>query len=383
MIITSSCIGMDSRRTYTSVSMDAYSRYKRVDTMSAKDFMDSMNSAFQDVHEDNKEKKYDKSTESEADTLSGNTENSLDYLKGKFNEISTSKLATKNKLEEDLKSTIRYMLLNFLLMLIIGKNGGGDMEDIMARVFGNKESSDGALDGFGQSIELYKVSEIESFEHYKGEYEETNFTAKGIVKTSDGRELDFNIDLTMSRSFEEYTKDQGVYETLRMKLVDPLIINYDTGAANISDQKFYFDLDTDGVMDEISMLNAGSGFLALDINEDGKINDGSELFGTKSGDGFKDLSRYDKDGNGWIDEADEIFDKLTILCFDKDGSMTQYKLKEKGVGAIYLGSKETEFDVRDQENRLDAKIRKTGIFMYENGGVGTIQHADLSVEMGA
>ena len=41
---------------------------------------------------------------------------------------------------------------------------------------------------------------------------------------------------------------------------------------------------------------------ALDINEDGKINDGKELFGTASGNGFGDLAAYDQDNNGWIDE---------------------------------------------------------------------------------
>ena len=44
------------------------------------------------------------------------------------------------------------------------------------------------------------------------------------------------------------------------------------------------------------MLN-GSGYLALDKNGDGTINDGSELFGTRNGDGFADLAQYDEDGN--------------------------------------------------------------------------------------
>ena len=54
--------------------------------------------------------------------------------------------------------------------------------------------------------------------------------------------------------------------------------------ADVRDQTFKFDLDADGREDEISMLGKGSGFLALDKNGNGKIDDGSELFGTKSGD---------------------------------------------------------------------------------------------------
>ena len=65
--------------------------------------------------------------------------------------------------------------------------------------------------------------------------------------------------------------------------------------AEVSDQTFYFDLDADGKEEEISVLN-GSGYLALDKNGDGTINDGSELFGTRNGDGFADLAQYDEDG---------------------------------------------------------------------------------------
>ena len=87
----------------------------------------------------------------------------------------------------------------------------------------------------------------------------------------------------------------------------------------LSDQTFYFDLDADGEEEEISMLK-GSGYLALDKNEDGIINDGSELFGTGNGDGFADLARYDEDGNGWIDENDSIWSKLKIWCKDENGN---------------------------------------------------------------
>lgn len=383
MIITGSSIGMDSARVYTSVSTDAYSRSKSVTVASARDFMDSLNLAYDGMQNKTDSVEERKEKEGEEDSLSEETGNSLDYLKGKFNEISTSKLAATSKIEEDLKSAIRYMLLNFLLMLIIGKNGGTDKDSLINDVLGLNGSENGTFGGLGNSIEFKKVSETVTLEHYEAEYEETTFSAKGMVKTSDGRELDFNIDVSMSRSFEQYVRDQGVYETLELRLCDPLVLNFDTPAVNISDQKFHFDLDSDGTEDEMSMLGAGSGFLALDLNGDGIINDGSELFGTKSGDGFRDLAKYDKDGNGWIDEADEIFDKLSIMCFDEDGSAVQYKLKDKNIGAICLSNKESEFSVTNQANMLNAQVRKTGIFLYETGGVGTIQHVDLAVELGA
>ena len=121
-------------------------------------------------------------------------------------------------------------------------------------------------------------------------------------------------------------------------------------------------------------------FLSLDKNEDGIINDGSELFGTKSGDGFRDLSEYDDDKNGWIDENDAIFSKLKIWTKDKDGKDYLLDLKQADVGAIYLGNTDTQFSIKNDEHKLNAEIKKTGIYLHEKtGAVGTMNHVDLVI----
>ncbi len=120
--------------------------------------------------------------------------------------------------------------------------------------------------------------------------------------------------------------------------------------------------------------------MALDLNGDGKINDGSELFGTKSGDGFKDLAKYDADGNGWIDEADPIWEKLLIWTKDENGEDKMYHLSDLGVGAIGLSRVGTQFSLNaEKTNETNAMIRKTGIFLYENGAVSTLQQLDMAV----
>ena len=140
-----------------------------------------------------------------------------------------------------------------------------------------------------------------------------------------------------------------------------------------------FDIDADGEKDEISMLGRGSGFLALDLNEDGVINDGSELFGTKSGDGFADLREYDSDGNGWIDENDEVFSRLKVWCKGDDGEDILMDLKEADIGAIYLGSEDTEFTMNGNDGSRDGVIRSTGFFLKESSGAGTVQHVDMAI----
>ena len=137
-------------------------------------------------------------------------------------------------------------------------------------------------------------------------------------------------------------------------------------------------LDADGKEESISFAGKGSGFLALDKNNDGKINDGSELFGTRSGDGFKDLAAYDNDGNGWIDENDDIWNKLKIMTYDENGKEQLYTLAQAGVGAICLSKVGTEFSQKDENQATSSVIRSTGVFLYENGMAGTVQHLDVA-----
>ena len=221
-------------------------------------------------------------------------------------------------------------------------------------------------------------------ETYNVEQEDTCFSTVGTVRTKDGREINFNVNVNMSRRCEEYYREE--LNVAQFALCDPLVINLDADVTELSDQTFYFDLDADGEEEEISMLK-GSGYLALDKNGDGVINDGSELFGTKNGDGFADLARYDEDGNGWIDENDSIWSKLKIWCKDENGNDVLYKLSDKGVGAICLENVSTDFTMQGDRkaqdgttnaNATNAVIRKTGIFLYENGNAGTVQHVDMA-----
>ena len=213
-----------------------------------------------------------------------------------------------------------------------------------------------------------------------GYYEETEnvlYKSQGKVTTADGREINFNLELGMSRSFREYYEEEYNIAELQ-RVCDPLVINFGGNVASLKDQRFFFDIDADGKKDEISQLAAGSGYLALDKNNDGIINDGRELFGPQSGDGFGDLAQYDEDGNGWIDENDSVWNKLKIWCRNEKGEDELYTLAQKGVGAICLQKAATEFALKNADNSDKGYIRSTGIFLYENGSVGSVQHLDLA-----
>ena len=208
--------------------------------------------------------------------------------------------------------------------------------------------------------------------HY--EYEATSFDARGVIKTGDEREIDFSVALSMSR---EFMSESHLSIRAGDALKDPLVINYDGAAAELTQTSFAFDIDMDGKENQISFVAPGSGFLSLDKNKDGVINDGSELFGALTGDGFSELTEYDLDGNGWIDESDSIYHQLRIWSKDQEGNDYLLALGEQGIGAVYLGHVSSPFEIKDENNQLQGQVRSSGIFLYEDGRAGTMQQVDL------
>lgn len=216
------------------------------------------------------------------------------------------------------------------------------------------------------------------YDYYESHYqsEQTSFSAEGVIKTQDGKQISFQVDLNMSR---EFFSEQSLSIRAGDALKDPLVLNFNGTAAELTDTKFSFDLDLDGREDQISFVGPNSGFLALDRNGDNVINDGSELFGPTSGSGFAELAAYDEDGNNWIDENDSIYSKLRIWSKDAEGNDQLLALGQKGVGAIYLEHVATPFQLTGQDNEQLGQIQSSGLFVEEDGGVGTLQHLDLVV----
>lgn len=208
------------------------------------------------------------------------------------------------------------------------------------------------------------------------ETEQTSFGASGLVRTSDGQEFKFDLSLEMSRSYHEET-NVSIRAGDAVKK-DPLVINFGGTAAQLTDQHFSFDLDADSKEENVNFATGGSGFLALDKNGDGKINNGSELFGPTSGNGFRELAAYDQDRNGWIDANDAVYDQLRILTRNAAGEDQLASLAERRVGALYLGKISTPFEIKDEQNKLQASVLASGVFLDENGQAGTVQQLDLT-----
>lgn len=208
------------------------------------------------------------------------------------------------------------------------------------------------------------------------EMEESVFKAGGLIRTSDGVDLNFDLELRMNRtSITENTVNLRAGDAKR---IDPLVINFGASSAELTGRKFAFDLNSDGQAEEISFLKPGSGFLAIDSNGDNKVNNGNELFGPSTGDGFAELSAYDSDNNGWIDENDPVFANLKVWTKDSSGKDLLSGLKDKNVGAIYLENASTPFQSRDAQNNLNGFVRSSSVFVKEDASsISTVQQIDL------
>lgn len=363
MRIDSSTIGMDSTRKYTSVSGRVA---KLMISSGRQSLMGGTGALFgnalgADVEGSGKQM--------------GEKENPEDALLSTFEEMkskvrpitseSTQGTGISNVREQLME--IRQQCINYLMdILFPGKMGRRDWVNEVMSSSSLYTSSSGGTKTFSLSNQSYFA-----------EAEETSFSTQGTVKCADGREINFNLNLEMTRSFQEYYEVKS--SITQAPLCDPLVINLNGNIPELSDQTFKFDIDGDGQEDEINRLGPGSGFIALDKNGDGIINDGAELFGAKSGNGFADLAAYDEDHNGFIDEGDAIWDKLKIWVMDENGNQQLYSLAEKGVGAICLQNVSTNYSITDEDNRTKGVIRNTGVFLYENGNVGTVSHVDMAL----
>lgn len=203
------------------------------------------------------------------------------------------------------------------------------------------------------------------------ESERTRVCGEGCVKTQDGRTIEFDFSLHMARDFEQ-TSSRDDKGTIRLK--DPLMLTFDGKAAALSEKRIAFDLDADGKAEEIPGMGENSGFLVFDRNGNGKADDGRELFGVASGNGFADLTALDDDHNGWIDENDAAYKQLAVWTGDGFDS-----LAHRGVGALYTGAVDAPFALKTDDNALLGQIRAAGIYLSEAGQVGHMQQVDLAV----
>lgn len=103
------------------------------------------------------------------------------------------------------------------------------------------------------------------------EKESTNFKTEGKIKTLDGKEINFSLQMNMEFNNLQVS-NQSIEISKERK--DPLVINFDGNSDLLDFGTFEFDLANNGLLNNVPFLKSGKGFLAIDNNKDGKVNNG-------------------------------------------------------------------------------------------------------------
>jgi Ca2+-binding RTX toxin-like protein len=97
--------------------------------------------------------------------------------------------------------------------------------------------------------------------------------------------------------------------------VDPIVLDLNGNGVELSSlngSNVHFDYAGDGFAEQTGWVAASDGILAIDDNNNGIVDNGSELFGSATQDGFAVLEKFDSNGDGKIDAQDSEFGKLRI-----------------------------------------------------------------------
>ena len=145
-----------------------------------------------------------------------------------------------------------------------------------------------------------------------------------------------NLQTHLAQRWQDHAGD---YERTRLMRYDPLALDLDGDGLetrSVSDERpVYFDHDGDGVRTATGWIAADDGLLVLDRNNNGIIDDGSELFGDNTAlmsggtasDGFAALADQDSNRDGVVNRDDAGWSRLRIWRdFNQDGQSDKTEL---------------------------------------------------------
>lgn len=136
----------------------------------------------------------------------------------------------------------------------------------------------------------------------------------------------------------------------------------------------FFDIDGDGFAEQTAWVNNDDGLLARDINENGQIDDVTELFGSPNVDGFALLAQLDTNGDLLISNLDEAWDELVIWQDADDDAVTDAG-ELIGLATLNIVSIDLAGVIPSSSTISGNPISHTSTFKYANGSTDDIVDA--------
>jgi hypothetical protein len=307
----------------------------------------------------------------------------------KTNEINDEDISITGDDVEDTKLIIFALMISRLIgkpvyISRIGAQISEAMSKLKYQKFPHKFDNSGFNKQKLKNLDFNNETKIQ-YEEDRSSFESESLSVQGegVVLTDDGRELTFDASL----NFDRFIQSKSSLSVTNEHLKDPLVLNFGSRPAQFTNQTMRFDLDADGSLDDLPILDSHGGILVIDHKEDGEITDGREVLGAVSGDGFDDLRALDQDDNQWLDKGDTAFQKLRVWTWDKEGNAHLSGLLEMGVHAIYLGAINASFTHKDQAQNTVAQNtvaqntvaqqQAISVYLSESGEISSIRQLDL------
>ena len=199
-----------------------------------------------------------------------------------------------------------------------------------------------------------------------------------------GDEIDIN------NEFISFLKNiKSSFESASHVRYDPIMLDLDGDGFNIETKEngTNFDLDNNGFAEKINWTRK-DGFLCLDLNGNGVIDNGGELFGDntlladgiKAPNGFEALAQYDSNGDGIIDKNDAVFDSLRIWV-DSDGNGISSEGELKSLSELGIIGIRLDYTELNGETGTEAILGNGASFIREDGTEGAAAELWVSADL--
>ncbi|PBB23332.1 MULTISPECIES: Ig-like domain-containing protein, partial [unclassified Mesorhizobium] len=168
--------------------------------------------------------------------------------------------------------------------------------------------------------------------------------------------------------------------------VDPVILDLNHNGFTFSDVSHgvQFDMNGDGTKEQLAWNTSKDGMLAVDLNHDGKINDGTELFTPNFGGGHfasgaAALTSLDSNHDGVIDHNDAAFSSL-LIWKDANANGTSdagelSSLADNGVASISTAAHPAVGEIDGQA------LTGNGTFQMTDGTSGNYIEVELDTSL--
>ncbi len=305
-----------------------------------------------------------------------------------FSNLSSSvESLAKNEIEEVTYEKPKEIKLQ-LMLLVLERYLGRPLDISDYNIIKNNEKSSHTNEPVDETLaatnelliniegQLFQQGDILSVEEWRDHEQHLSYQVQGkFTLNEQALSLDYNLFISNKRT------SYSAVEMSAAALKDPLIVQFGSqGLGNIKGQKD-FHINQDNVIDELPIFAGDIGYLVYDKNNNQRADNGSELFGPTTGQGFNELTKLDSNNNGFIDAEDQQFAQLYIWQPNAKKNQTEQwlSLSDANIQAMSLSAVQTPFDFYDQQGEIQAQLRLSSFAITKEGYGRGVHQIDVRI----